>query len=133
MYVSKSTKNVIFLAHTSDEVNDDKVRETVVKVKGSLMARGIESFFTTVISTKKMRIDQLDVLDDDDKPMYHSSLLNISKRDRIKKVKYCFQTDIDGETTNERMRGPIAMWTMEELFIDNDMQMVLDRIHEYNS
>ncbi len=132
VYVARSTKNVIFLAHTSDEINDDKIRETVVKVKGSLNTRGIESFFTTVISTKKLSIKQVEEEDEDGKRLYESDLLNISRRERRKGIKYCFQTDVDGNTLHERMRGPISMWEEEELFIDNDIQLVLDRIHEYN-
>lgn len=40
--VAKSSKNVIFLAHTSDVLNEaEMVSETLVKVKGSLMNSGI--------------------------------------------------------------------------------------------
>lgn len=43
-YVAKSSKNVIFLAHTSDVYNEtEQVLESFVKVKGSLMNQGIES------------------------------------------------------------------------------------------
>ena len=59
--VAKSTKNVVFLAHTSDVLNEaEMVNETMVKVKGSLMNQGIESFFTCVISTKKVAMLKLE-------------------------------------------------------------------------
>ena len=59
--VAKSTKNVVFLAHTSDVLNEaEMVNETMVKVKGSLMNQGIESFFTCVISTKKVAMAKLE-------------------------------------------------------------------------
>ena len=52
-YVASSTKNIIFLAHTSDILNEaEMINETIVKVKGSLMNQGVESFFTSVVSTK---------------------------------------------------------------------------------
>ena len=35
------------------------INETLVKVKGSLMNQGIESFFTNVISTKKLALSAL--------------------------------------------------------------------------
>ena len=109
------------------------LRETVVKVKGSLMSRGIEAFFTTVVSTKKINITQLEEEDEDGDRLYESDLLNISRRDKRVGVKYCFQTDITQDTVGERIRGPLAMWDEKETFIDNDIQMVLDRIHEYNA
>ena len=61
-HVAKSTKNVIVLAHTSDvmtEVGVEVVAETMVKVKGSLMNQGIESYFSSVISTKKIDLKNL--------------------------------------------------------------------------
>ena len=59
--VAKSTKNVIFLAHTTDVLNESEmINETIVKVKGALNNVGIESFFSTVISTKKLSLEKLD-------------------------------------------------------------------------
>ena len=44
-YVAKSTKNVIFIAHTSDTLNESEmVMETKVPVKGSLKNNGINQF-----------------------------------------------------------------------------------------
>lgn len=41
-YVAKSTKNVIFLAHTADSLNESEmIMETKVPVKGSLKNNGI--------------------------------------------------------------------------------------------
>ncbi len=40
--IAPSTKNIVFLAHTSDVLNkSEMVNETIVKVKGSLMNQGI--------------------------------------------------------------------------------------------
>lgn len=42
-YVAGSTKNVVFIAHTSDVMNDVEMsQETLVKVKGSLMNTGVK-------------------------------------------------------------------------------------------
>ena len=55
--VGNSTKNIIFIAHTSDIFNENEmVNETMVKVKGSLMNTGIESYFSTVIGCKKLSL-----------------------------------------------------------------------------
>ena len=56
-YVAKSTKNVIFLAHTSSSLNEaEMVMETKVPVKGAIKNNGIESYFSQVIATKKVQI-----------------------------------------------------------------------------
>lgn len=122
-YVAASTKNVIFTAHTADEINDDMVKETIVKLKGSLMNNGIESYFSQIVACKKMPVKKLESLEND--------LLEITARDTRLKYKHVFQTDISEDTTNERIRSPFGMWEEEELFIDNNIQNVLDRINQY--
>lgn len=122
-YVSKSTKKVIFLGHTADEINDDRVRETRVKVKGSLMARGIESFFTIVISTKVMEVSDLETCSSD--------LLDVSEDDEIDGFKYCFQTRLVKGTTQERIRSPMGMWSRKETYIDNDIQKVFGKLDKF--
>ena len=124
--VAGSRLNVIFLAHTSDIYNEgDLVTETMVKVKGSLMQNGIESYFNNVISSKKVPLTDL--------VGQESKMLNITEEDEINGFKYVFQTRLTKKTVNERIRGPIAMWSNKEIFIDNDLQMVLDNLHTYYS
>jgi len=123
-YVANSTKNVIFLAHTLDVLNEaEMINETLVKVKGSLMNQGTESYFSTVLSSKKVSVNKLDP--------YESKLLNISEEEEAISVKYIFQTRLTKETVNERIRASLGMWSVKETMIDNDIQLVLDRIHEY--
>tara|TARA_R110000787_G_scaffold195383_2_gene306883 strand:- start:623 stop:1105 length:483 start_codon:yes stop_codon:yes gene_type:complete len=126
--VAKSTKNVIFLGHTADIQNEaEMIMESMVKVKGSLMNNGIESFFTNVISTKKVPLTKLtDVL-------ASSPLLTITDEDEINGFKYCFQTRLTKETVNERIRAPMGMWAVNETYIDNNTQLVIDRLHDYYS
>lgn len=125
-YVAKSTKTVIILAHTSDVVDQESGKvDTCVKVKGSLMTTGIESYFSTVISTKKEATKTLEHED------FKNSNLNITGRESRKGIKYVFQTDTCGKTIGERMRGPMGMWEENELYIDNDITTVIDRLNEF--
>ena len=124
--VAKSTKNVVFLAHTSDVLNEaEMINETMVKVKGSLMNQGIESFFTCVISTKKVTLGKLD-----DK-IAKSALFKATPDDKANGFKYVFQTRLTKETVNERIRSPMGMWSMNETYIDNNLQNVINRLHKY--
>lgn len=122
--VAKSDKQIIFTAHTSDVYNEgDMVNETMVRVKGSLMNQGIESYFSIVIATKKVPLRTLE--------KYQNDLLNITPQEEALGYKYCFQTQLTKETVNERIRGPLGLWTPQETFIDNNAQLVLDRLKEY--
>jgi hypothetical protein len=45
--------------------------------------------------------------------------------------KYVYQTKLTKETVNERIRGSLGMWETKETYIDNDIQLVVDRLHDY--
>lgn len=123
-YVAKSTKNIVFLAHTADIMNEKEMAlETLVKVKGSLMNQGIEAFFSTVLSCKKVSLKKLKA--------YKSDMLNITPEDEMLGFKHVYQTKMTKETVNERMRSSMGMWDTEETFIDNNLQHVLNRLHAY--
>jgi hypothetical protein len=124
--VARSTKNVIFLAHTSDVYNESEMTvETLVKVKGSLMNVGIESFFSTVIACKKVSVKKL--------ADFGSKMLNITPEEEALGFKYVYQTRLTKETVNERIRSSLGMWDPKETYIDNNAQLVLDKLHEYYS
>lgn len=123
-YVAKSTKNVIFIAHTMDNLNESEmVMETKVPVKGSLKNNGIESYFTIVIASKKVPLKAL--------KEYGSALLNVTPEEEALGYKYVFQTKLTKETVNERLRGPLGLFDTKETFIDNNMQLVINRLREY--
>jgi hypothetical protein len=123
-YVAKSSKNVIMLAHTMDQLNEkDGVVETLVKVKGSLMNQGIESYFCNVVAAKKMSLSKLD--------KFHNPMLVITPEEEALGFKYVFQTRLTKETVHERIRGPLGLWSPQETFIDNDAQKLLEKLQAY--
>ena len=122
--VANSNKNIIFIAHTSDIFNESEmVNETMVKVKGSLMNTGVESYFSTVIGCKKVPLKNLEA--------YKSDLLSYNDEEKLLEYKYVYQTKLTKDTVNERIRSPMRMWDTQETFIDNNLQHILDRLHEY--
>lgn len=125
-YVAKSTKNIIVTGHTMDIHNEKEMSiETMVKFKGSIMNTGVESYFSTVIATKKMTTVALEA--------YKSPMLTITPEEEALGFKYVFQVKLTKETVDERIRSSLGMWTTDETFIDNDIQNVLDRLHDYYS
>lgn len=122
--VARSTKNVVFTAHTLDSVNEaEMVMETKVPVKGSIKNNGIESYFSCVIAAKKMPIEKL--------KDYESDLLTRTEEEEMLGLKYVFQTRLTKATVNERLRGAMGLFSVQETFIDNNLQLVFDRLHEY--
>lgn len=122
--VAKSTKNLIFLTHTTNVTNEDRITEIVAAAPGKrLNLEGIEAFFTTVVSTKKLPIGELTGHD--------NPHLNITETEKKRGVKHVYQTDVIGDTNNERMKsGGMSIWSFEETFIDNDLQIVIDRLRQ---
>ena len=123
-YVAKSTKNIIFIAHTSDTLNEgEMIMETKAVVKGALKGTGLEAYFSVVIASKKVPLKAL--------KDYGSPMLTITPEEEALGLKYVFQTKLTKDTINERLRGPLGLFDTKETFIDNNMQAVLNRLHEY--
>lgn len=123
-YIAKSTKNVIITAHTRTTYNESALAmETRVPIKGALANQGIESYFSCIISTKKKKLADLEE--------YPNELLNISERDKTVGYKHVFQTNITADTVQERMRSPMGLFDDKETFIDNDISLVMKRLHQY--
>lgn len=123
-HVAGSSKRVIFTAHVDETLNKgEMIMETRVPVKGALKTNGIESYFTVVIAAKKMPLKDL--------AEYKNDLLVITAEEEALGFKHVFQTKITKDTVHERLRGPLGLWSNNETFIDNDMQKVLNRLHDY--
>ena len=122
--VAKSTKNVIMTAHTLTTLNEENgYMETSVPIKGSLKNQGVESYFSTVIATKRVAVKDLEG--------YENDLLHITPEEEALGHKYVFQTLPTKETIHERIRSPMRMWSRNETYIDNDIQQVIKRLEEY--
>ena len=122
--VLKFNKPTIILAHTQDYV-DDKTLETktYVPIKGALKAQGVESMFTTVVSTKKIPLKDLEP--------YQNDMLHITEDEELLGYKHVFQTRLTKQTLGERIRSPMGMFKREETYTDNDVQILLDHLKEY--
>ena len=122
--VAKSTKRVVFTAHTLSQLNENEmVMETKIPVKGALKNQGIEAYFSCIVYAKKVPLKSL--------KDYQNDLLVITPEEEILGYKHVFQTCITKDTLHERIRSPRFMWKMNESFIDNDVTKLLNRIHEF--
>lgn len=123
-YVAKSSKRVIFLAHVDSILNEEKgITETKVKVKGALQARGVEAYFNVVIAAKCLPIKKLSKVKND--------LFTITEREKLVGFKYVFQTERTKDSSGERIACPFELFSLDETFIDNDVELVFKRINEF--
>lgn len=123
-YVAKSSKNIFFTAHIATTLNDQNMElETKVPIKGALKNNGVEAYFGTVITAKKV---PLKVLDD-----YQNDMLIVTEDEQDIGYKHVFQTRLTKDTINERIRSGMGMWSKNETFIDNNLQFVINKLHEY--
>lgn len=114
----------IFTAHVLSTLNEQAMEMTTsVPIKGALKNNGVEAYFSTVVSTKKITIKELE--------KYGSKMLNITDEERELGYKHVFQTRPTKNTTGERIRSPMGMFSKEETYIDNDAQLLLDHLDVY--
>lgn len=75
------------------------------------------------MSTKRVTLKELE--------KYSSGLLTITEDEKEVGFKHVFQTRITKETTGDRIRSPMGLFSREETYIDNNCQEVIDRLVEF--
>lgn len=122
--IKSGTKDYAILAHEEVSLNEQAMTmESRVPVKGAVGKVGVEADFTTILSTMQIPIKKLEGFEND--------LLTITDDEREDGVKYVFTTRITKETAGGKMRSAMGLWNRNELYIDNDLDLVFKRLHEY--
>jgi hypothetical protein len=122
--VIKFGKPVLMIAHTLKVLNESTGEfEVSVPIKGALKNNGIEAYFSTVVAAKKVPLKEL--------LQYKNDLLHITEEDEAVGYKHVFQTRITKNTTGERIRSPMGLFSKEETYIDNDAQILLDHLNSF--
>lgn len=76
-----------------------------------------------MVYAKKVTIKELE--------KYGSDLLIITDEERELGYKHVFQTRPTKTTVGERIRSPMGLFSKEQTYMDNDVQMLLDHLNEY--
>ncbi len=122
--IKSGTKNYAIFAHQETKLNETSMAmDTTVPIKGAVGKIGVEADFTTILSTKQIPVSKLEGIEND--------LLTITDDEREDGVKYVFCTRINKDFTGEKMRSAMGLWNRNELFIDNDLALVFDRLKKY--
>jgi len=124
--IKTSLKSWIILAHTNTVFKEAEVAyETTVPVRGAVGRIGVEADYNIILTANKKTLEKLEPF------MEGNSLLTISAREKRLGFKYVFQTDLTSDTLDLKIRSPMGLWKDEELFIDNNISLVVQRLAEY--
>lgn len=122
--IKAGSKDYAILAHEDSALNEQSMQmESRIPIKGSVGRVGAEADFTTILSTKQMPIRKLEG--------YENDLLHITDEEREDGFKYVFATRVTKESVGEKMRSAIGLWKRNELYIDNDLNQVFNRLKDY--
>lgn len=124
--IKAGTKDYAILAHEDTSLNEQTSQmESKVPVKGAVGRIGVEADFTTILTTKQVPIKKLKGIEND--------LLHITPEEEEDGFKHVFCTRVVKEYAGSKMRSAMGLWARNELYIDNDLGQVFDRLREYYS
>lgn len=123
--IKDSNKTQIIMAHTSPEIDDNGGQISRILLKGAAGKIGAEADHTMVVTSKQMPVVKLQA--------YDTPLLTYSETELATGMKYVFSTIVTKATLGDRTRAPMGFWDLSEQYIDNDVQLILDRMDEFYS
>lgn len=122
--IKGGSKPYIIMAHEKRELNESTMQmESKIPVKGAVGARGIDADFSIVVTAKRVQLKELEGIKND--------MLTITEDDEYFGYKHVFQVLNGKNSEGERTRAPLGMWKRNEMFIDNNVQHILNRVKEY--
>lgn len=125
-FVGPSQKNFIVIAHNHQELQADGLYNYYVPVKGAASKTGIESYFNIVVYARALAISQLN-----EYGAYDENLIHISPKEERLGKKYVFQLQGTRDLPNAKIRDLEGMWQDNQIYMDNNAQLLLDYIHRY--
>lgn len=122
--IKTGTKDYAILAHEDRQLNEQSnMMESRVPVKGAVGKTGVEADFTIIVSSMQVPVKLLEGKEND--------LLHITPEEKEDGVKYVFVTRITDKFAGGKMRAPMGLWKRNELFIDNDLNLVFNRLKDF--
>lgn len=122
--IKAGTKDYAVLAHEETFLNEQAMMmESRVPVKGNVGKTGVEADFTTILASMQVPLKMLEG--------HKNDLLTITEEEKEDGVKYVFVTRITNAFAGGKMRAPMGLWKRNELFINNDLNLVFNRLKQY--
>ena len=124
--VAALPKPVLMTAHLADTLDERAMEmKTAVPIKGALAKEGLEAYFSTVVYCERKSLIDLE-------PYLHDNpLLTVTEDEELDGFKYVYQTRLTTKSLGTRIRSPIGMFSRQETYMDNDAQLLLNRLTEF--
>lgn len=121
--------HIPFVATTHILVNDDmenmeKVSRAAIK-GGVGKGNGLESYFTTVVYAKQMRLKDIESFLED------ASMLTLSEEERFDEKKHVFVTRPARQHSGDRIKSPRGMFSPKDFYMDNSITKLINHINNF--
>jgi N4 gp44-like protein len=123
--VQRSKKNWIIIGHQAQEPVNEMEFRYYVPIKGAVARSGVAAYFNVVMYARKVKLKEIE------KTVINPDLLHITEKDKANGFKYVFQVEVTKEYANSEIRSPMGLWEDGLIFIDNDVQVLLDYLDDY--
>ena len=122
--IKNSKKDFIIFAHEA-EANEEVegITEVYVPIKGSTRKRGVEADFSNILQAKSIKVSVAEA--------HPNSKLNITDEELEDGIKKVFVTRVTKDTLGHKMRSAWRLWSRDELYIDNNIGVVMETIKTY--
>ena len=118
--VANCNKPIIFLCHVEMTKDIRGRSKLAIAVKGSTSDRGIESFFTNILYSDYVELNDLEG--------HENPYLKITEDEKIDEGKYVFQTRKTSTGVGLNIRQTRDLWSRKETYIDNNIVHVINKI-----
>lgn len=129
--VGVSEKNWIFLAHLQTELMPSGDFKYTMPIKGALKGNGVESYFNNVIYTRTIKVTELENIAEKLNVEWDSNMYSVTANEKMLNQKHVFQTNLTEDYVYSRISSPIGCFEDNQIFMDNDMQKLIDHLEEY--
>lgn len=122
--IKAGSKSYIILAHEDISLNEKTSQmESRIPIKGAIGRLGAEADFTTILSSRNIELKRLEG--------HSNDLLKITPEEEEDGMKRVFITRANKEHPGALARSARGLFSRDEMYIDNNIQQVLDRINTY--
>lgn len=121
--------NIPFIATTHIQINDDM--ENMEKVSRAAIqggigkGNGLESYFTTVVYAKQLRLKEIEPF------LADATMLTLTEEERFDEKKHVFVTRPARQHSGDRIKSPRGMFSTRDLYMDNSITKLLTHINNF--
>lgn len=125
--VKRSPKPIIMMAHEQATLNEATgIVDQSAPFQGGFAKIGLEASFTTIVGCRVIQPSKLE-------DRHLNDLLVVTEQEEIEDMKYVFQTRLTRDTRGCKYRSPMGVFAPNELYIDNDAVLVMQRLNEFHN